>query len=66
MVGPFLTLNGWHGGYLCNWRQQMEEAQRQAYQGQQQAAPAGQQSQKQGAKGKYDIEGEYIQFEDLK
>lgn len=44
-------------------RQQMEEAQRQAYQG---PTPAGSQPQKPGTKGKYDIEGEYIQFEDLK
>ena len=46
-------------------RQQMEQAQQQ-YQQQAQAAQASRPSNAPGAKGKYDIEGEYIPFEDVK
>lgn len=50
-------------------RQQMEQAQQQyqqQYQQQAQGAQATQQTNAPGTKGKYDIEGEYIPFEDVK
>ncbi|MCC6760243.1 DUF4834 family protein [Phnomibacter sp. MR] len=46
-------------------RQQMEQAQQQ-YQQQAQGAQTTQQTNAPGTKGKYDIEGEYIPFEDVK
>ena len=46
-------------------RQQMEQAQQQ-YQQQAQGAQASQPTNAPGTKGKYDIEGEYIPFEDVK